>query len=379
MFEVPRVFCWLLATLLFLLCGCASRKSFDLGLFDVPPEYFPMVHRAGFNLVTTPVTPRVLDQARATGVQVLAFPPRSSQVRPLDRHPALWGWYLPDEPDLHGLPPFEMELAARKLSHAGGLKPKVLVLNSGSATADYPGIGDILMLDSYPVPWAPLARTNHELMIARVGKGNRRFFAILQAFDWAAFPKMVPSLTATRPPTEAELRCMTYMALAQGAEGIFYYAFKTDPWFLPENDLWIALKRLVCEIRENEPIFTANHVWFRHVADYLDGRENAFNEVGDLKVLFRMLRVRAPNARIPAGDYLLFVNTADEEIPFRFQLPDYAPQPLEDRLTDRIIQPKDHWFQATAAPYAVHVFGPLFPRITLRSDGSGANIPRPLR
>jgi len=94
-----------------------ARSFYPLGIYAVNSTCdFAMVRAAAFNLITGPAGKSLLDAADAAGLKVLASPGASAgagfdleaaakTVKAFDAHPALWAWYLVDEPDLQEIPP----------------------------------------------------------------------------------------------------------------------------------------------------------------------------------------------------------------------------------------------------------------------------------
>lgn len=69
----------------------------------------------------------------------------------------------------------------------------------------------------YPVPYQPVASVGEAVSRARLAtKGSKPLLPILQLFAWKA---------TDRYPTPAELRCMAFLALVEGAQGIGYYSY----------------------------------------------------------------------------------------------------------------------------------------------------------
>lgn len=347
--------------------GCASaRPRFPIGLYGVPPEAFGEVRAAGFNTITGPADKEFLDGASEAGLQVLASAgglalrtnaALRAKVARLDSHPALWAWYLMDEPDLHRIPPPEVALANRALERVAR-KPSLLVLMSGSSAGHYGGICDLLAVDFYPVPWAPVSQFSKEMRLAAFKRDPKPYFAILQAFDWTAFRDVLGVDGPLRAPTKAELRCMIYMAAAEQADGLFFYAYEggNGRWRLPEEPLWGELKELVAEVNRHLPLFTAEHVWWSPNRDYLG--EGKYNEVRDGRISLRRLRVRRPNPHTPAGDYALVINTTGEPVPFRVELPtDEETAPVLGEEREAALE--GSMLEKEFAPYEVAVYGPF--------------------
>ncbi len=174
--------------------------------------------------------PAYMDAAARLGLGVIASPGSSAgsafdaakvreTVRRWDRHPALAGWYLIDEPDLNEVPVEQVELAQDTVKAAGAKKPTALVVFRGWNLAKF-HTADLLMVDFYPVGWIPVPaffqHMRHGVTAARVG--GKQFYAVIQAMDWAAYEAVFPFPPpfAPRPPTEAELRSMTWGCSSSG-------------------------------------------------------------------------------------------------------------------------------------------------------------------
>src|SRR6185369_1633743 len=64
-------------------------------------------------------------------------------------------WHLQDEPDVANTPVPVLESRARRVKEWDPTRPDALVIGQGGAARKYGAIGDILMLDWYPVPHLP--------------------------------------------------------------------------------------------------------------------------------------------------------------------------------------------------------------------------------
>ena len=363
-----------MALLLFGSAGCHTTRNafYPLGIYSVPTTNdLATVRKAGFNLVTGPASAPFLNAARALGLRVLASPQTSAgpdfnaslarqAVRRWDAHPALWAWYLIDEPDLNRVPPADVLNAHRFLKNLGARKPTALVLYQGYRALDYARHSDILMIDRYPIPWLPLANFPQHVRMARLAVGQEKpLIAVLQAFDWTAYPDLLPEEKNLRPPTSAELRAMTYCALAQRANGLFFYCLNDGKWNVTEHpDTWEALKQVVAEVNRRLPLFQAEHIWWPYLHQFKDPRTR-FNAALESSVSPTLLRVRRGNEFVPVGDYVRAVNTPPSTQVYRF----YLPQPLSGTIPvlgeERSRQIEDNWIEDEFEPFAVHVYGPL--------------------
>jgi hypothetical protein len=355
--------------------GCTSPrlKDFPVGIYSVPSTNdFPAIRAAGFNLITTGVDAAHLDAAQAAGLKVLASPGTTAgpkfeadrardSVRRFDRHPALWAWYLIDEPDMHGVSPEAVRDAHRFLKNLGVTKPTSLVLYQGASALDYANIADITMIDRYPIPWLPLANFPQHLRMTRLALGPKKpMIAVIQAFDWNAYRKLLPGRDQDlRPPTFEELRCMTFCALARQASGIFYFAYDSGGWKLAEHpEVWESLQRVVAEVNELKPLFQAEHPWWHYDHDFGDVH-SAYNGALESSVIPVLLRVRQGNDAVLAGDYVLTVNTTPLAHQYRFTAPAsyMAEVPVLGEGRSRPIV--NGWVNDDFAPFAVHVYGPF--------------------
>src|SRR5687768_15552436 len=104
-------------------CSAPAKRPLVFGLYDVPQQELSEVKAAGFDVVTGEASDSFLDAAHAAKLEVLAtssaLVPGATragvieQLHAFDRHPALWGWYLIDEPDMLDMPPARVSAATR--------------------------------------------------------------------------------------------------------------------------------------------------------------------------------------------------------------------------------------------------------------------------
>ena len=329
------------------------------------------VRAAGFNLVTTLPKRELLDAADREGLKVMALPGTQAghsfsavearrTIARLDRHPALWAWYLCDEPDLNAVDPEALLNAHHFLKHIGARKPTAAVLMSGSAALYYANITDILMLDQYPVPWKPLCTFPQHLRMARLALGTRKpLFAVIQAFDWRYDQEALGLKTNFRPPTYEEMRCMTYCALQSDAAGLFYYGYVNRGWRLPEHpECWLALQKIVGEVRGRLPLFQAEAAWWPFDQDY-SLPESGWNESWQASVSLALRVVRRGNRETPAGRYVVAVNSTGRNLEDRMLVAGLNIMNIAVLGENRSLPCVKGWITDQFGPYAVHIYGPF--------------------
>jgi hypothetical protein len=365
----------ILLPLLWVICtGCArSRLSFyPVGVFGVrSTNDFAVIRDMGFNLVAGLANQPYLDAARGAGLRVLASPNTGAgpnfnaqavrqAVAQYDGHPALWAWYLVDEPDLQGAAPELIEQAQRFFKRLAARKPTALVLCQGAAALDYGNIADITMIDRYPIAWLPLANFGQHVRLTRLALGKSRpLIAVIQCFDWSYYPALLPVGERQRPPTYEELRCMVYCALAERANGLFFYAFDDGRWRLGEHpETRQALERVVREISVRQPLFQAEHCWWPFAHEFRPWQAG-YNAALESSVSLALLRVRTGSRLFPAGEYILAVNNTDRPCAYRFSLPRTMAGPVPVLDEHRNLDQDGHWANDEFPPYGIHVYGPL--------------------
>lgn len=374
----------------------ATPAFYPIGIYGVgSTNDFACLKQAGFNLIAGQAETNYLNAAQAAGLKVLAAPStqagpafdRQSAARAVaqfDQHPALWAWYLIDEPDFNEVSPAEVIRAERCLKQSGARKPTALVLYQGYEALDYANITDILMVDRYPVPWLPLANFGQHVQMARLALGrNKPLMAVIQAFDWNSCTNLLPTEKNLRPPTGEEMRCMTYEALARGANGLFYYAFDAGWKIRDHPETWTALQSIVREVNDRLPLFEGKHQWWVKRHEFTDPTRR-FNAALQSSITSCLLRVGHGNQAIPDGDYILAVNNTEYSLEYSFALPpqvsNTAPattSPSAESNTpkapptsgnvgpvpvlgeSRSLPPTANRLKDVFEKYAVHVYGPL--------------------
>lgn len=167
-------------------------------------------------------------------------------------------WYLMDEPDINGMNLADMKaVEAKTLAWAPGAKT-AFVVGDGRKAKNYPGVADAIMVDWYPVPHLPLESAGDHVRMTAEAAGGRKVWAVLQAMDWRDFPQRDPKKKRIgRFPDLAEIRFMSYDAVLNGAQGIWYYTFSTSTarTLAQTPELLFAVTAVAGEIHAMAPVF----------------------------------------------------------------------------------------------------------------------------
>ncbi len=220
-----------------------------------------------------------------TGVMRGHLPHRVGAVaQPVMDHPAVLAWYLCDEPDHERwlVPPDEMRLASRLLRDLdpAHLTCAVVMPWAESNLYRYADTVDLVMTDIYPITEtrpADLASIwRSTAVLRRAVKDAKPIWVVLQA---------------TAAGTPAEHVAATYLALVEGADGVFYWEYE-DARCKPA--VWDTVCQLARELATLTPVLTGD-----------DALRPATAGRGPV----RCLRKVAPD-----GEYLLAVNGAAEPV-----------------------------------------------------------------
>ena len=320
-------------------CGCATHRSLTFGIYSVPEARLPEIRSLGLDFVIGPKDRPYLDAAAKAGIGVIV---RGKGEANAGRHHATIGTYLSDEPDLRGIAPSEMLEEYRKAKKSSS-KPVFVNVSSGYSVEAYRDAGDILMFDWYPVGWQPLETFYSNLRAARLGARGKAFYAVIQTFDWAKYPNIMPASAEYRRPTPSEVKAMTLWAAMSDARGIAFYPYDDGHWSLREApELMGAVRDAIELIRSNGDFFRRDREWLSYPFRFED-RKDQYNIIWDASIAIRASRQK----RSPRKWLIVAANTTDREIAVipqpKVKLKDASARivfaPLEVKLLDAEIEP----------------------------------------
>lgn len=351
-----------------------GKPFFPIGLYSVnplkrwdPPNAFEEIKEAGFNSVHTyenesEYLQEYVKKAESVGLKVLIYPGSRMEkpefnindvkntVANLAKSPAILSWYLSEEPDAANIDPKQIKEERDLISNLDPGRATSIIISDRSRYKNYANYSDIFMIERYPVPKQSIVDVAESLDMARKAvKDKIPVWAVLQAFgyqndknkgwDWG------------REPTLQEMKAMTWLAIAKGVRGIFYFTYHGSQYFIKDSpDHWEGLKAIAGELRSVYPLLVAPEVksGLSRVS-VSDSNKSSF--------FWTVREVNEGNLLIPAGTYLIAINgdTNPGRATFNFNNRDIGNVKVVSE--ERVLQTAKGSFSDSFAPYEVHIYG----------------------
>lgn len=271
-------------------------------MFQVPQKDLAAARDLGIDFVVGPANRGYLDAAAKLNLRVIT--PAHARVR----HPAITGSLLEDEPDLHGTAP-ESVAAEYKTAKRHAARPVFLNLSSGYSAELYGPNCDVVMFDWYPVNWTPIETFYSHLRAARLAAGRKRFYAVVQTFDWSQFPEMMPA-GQHRKPTASEVKAMTLWAAMNGAAGIAFYPYDDGHANLASSpEIAAAIRESIALVKNYDWLFEAPRAWIDYPFEFRSAADKT-NSVAETSIAIRAART----SENPNTYFIVAANTTDREL-----------------------------------------------------------------
>jgi len=183
------------------------------------------------------------------------------KVKRFANHPAILDWKIFDEPHIHpdGGVAVDIPSAYRALKAADPNHPFELTLNSAATQQFWGNFCDIVQPDVYPLPRFPITQVSDMAKGAKDLMQPWQNLSIVLQSGWMA--------DLSNQPSVAQARSMVYLALINGAKGIWWYSMRDPGWDLTKTPLWPHMKEINAEVKvlsaplmlgENVPIKISN-------------------------------------------------------------------------------------------------------------------------
>jgi hypothetical protein len=339
--------------------------------------------RIGFNVAVVPNCPEelweeLLQSAQDVGLRIIleigslvSFinqpdPVEESAVRAevmrvynkIGRYPSLFRYQIRDEPEERMIPNWiRVNQVLREFEPARGgfscfCSPEFIP----SAARGF-SMTEVVF-DLYP----------HFIDVSRQSLGN--FLSALDLFKQAAgtIPKWAVLQSFAKPewwryPTPEELRAVTYLSLAAGVKGLFYFIYQSMPDHpeqlrgLVESDgrpteIYNEVMSLVREVRKISALVADLEPCIVSEKSGLDIRTCSFQEQGREVFIPNAIKgdVEAGTYRDSAGNRVLILAGRRPDRPIRVQISDGEGRGWKDVLTGEVFHPKNGSVTVSLAP-----------------------------
>ena len=190
------------------------------------------------------------------------------EIRAFAHHPSVLSWLLVDEGDMKGWSPVKAKTMGDFIR---AIDPSRVVGMALRDCANYANTVDLLL----PISFSSNLTPQYELSEWLVGKQTVAANAlqptvavpILQAIKLEELyekPDRLyekPDLNVGRNPSFDEVRCISYLAIAAGNQGVLYGFYHSSSNYMKDYPQhWENMKRLASELRERTPIFLGEKV-----------------------------------------------------------------------------------------------------------------------
>lgn len=318
-----------------------GEPFFARGLYHVDPEDYELVQAAGFNAVQCRFDNVEAAQAAGlrTGVALYwSARPNSERWRAaMDAvvdNDSVFAWWMQDEPANEVAVIEELADGYLYVRTQDPNRPAYTCLNNPNAYEQLAPQTDIVSADVYPIGRTPITTISDTLDHAAQVLPNHVIWFIGQVWPWPNGPLVTPD----------QHRAMSYLALAHGARGLFWYSFRDPNWYLPEGnpELWSAMALLNDELIALEPALLTPNLGQMVIAVAGGEVHACAKRVGDeLTVIAVNPGDTAVSARIPPADLAPGVTCAPE---------------VQVLFEDRGLNLTDGAIADDFAPLAVHVY-----------------------
>lgn len=338
-----------------------TSLNFPLGWYDSISNLntLEQITQEGMNIVM-PYTGKssmeeietYLDRAAATGIKVLLEIPRlevrrdhrwliTQFVRKFKTHPAVYGWYLFDEPEFISLSPRLLKRVYRAIKTEDPRHQVAIAFGKPQYIRKYLSALDTVMYFNYPVFdsssefGSPEIRTFKTRLqnVAAITPNDKELWFILQGYGRDKQGRLTKF--KRRLPTVAESRYMTYSALLARADGLLFWTHYRS------QQQWID-RVLSPIIQEIQPYLTT-------------GNNQDIN--CNLLVNNPYLQARLYRNSTTKDLLLIAINHNNRQISTAIALDeDISVNSARNLTSDRLLKLTRGLVQDTFEPYGVHIY-----------------------
>jgi hypothetical protein len=198
-----------------------------------------------------------------TGVEGMHYDVIHEQLSASSHHPSVLTWLLVDEGDMKGWSPVKARALRDFMRRIDPSRPVGMVVRD---CLNYTDAVDLLLPDPYTLRTTPTPQYDlYDMLVdSRTASDSAKeptsVVSLLQGFkfeDW--FDK--PNRDKGRVPSYEEERCISYLGIAAGHQGVLFFTYNGSASHMKDNPgHWAAMKQIAGELRDRTPIFLAEEV-----------------------------------------------------------------------------------------------------------------------
>jgi len=354
-----------------------GEPFFLVGTSHVADVHFSLPEAAemGFNAVVThgfrenPQTFRIdIDDAYANGLYSLVsisngiwkdLDTTEQIIRACRDAPGMLVWELEDEPNTrtagpegtphidlpYRMPPEDFKPVYDLIKRLDPNHPVWINLAHGYEHdhRDYRDVADIHSDDVYPVPDYPVTHVGQNSDAVVRGAWGKP--------GWMYIQMSMQTKNYVRAPNMDEVRCMTYMSIAHGIDGVILFAYHAADWWPREAEpaYYAQFLDLTAELRGLSSYLVAKEEPRVVEAEIIEGSAKPFN--------FGYTALHLSLRKAERGYLLIAVNGFDSPVKARIKVPvdGIAPRAAV-RSEFRLVNVVDGVLEDSFAPYAVHLY-----------------------
>ncbi|MGE5531655.1 MAG: hypothetical protein ACM3VW_06025 [Bacteroidota bacterium] len=224
-----------------------QQPVFPIGLYHVSVADYATIAKQGFNAVQGLASqePRLLKTALQEAIKakllvdiplhyagMVAGNMTASQqkLQYFAKEQAISGWKLADEPDQHPEIADEVPEAYQRLKQKDEQRPLLLTVERPDTYEYWANFCDALQVVCLPIPGQPLTMVSDRVAAARKVLLPWQHLSVLLQAGW------LPG--AANQPSFDQARAMVYLAVINGAQGIYWYSYRDPGWQLMDSPLW---------------------------------------------------------------------------------------------------------------------------------------------
>lgn len=224
-----------------------ANSVFPIGIYHVSVEDYELLGQRGFNAVQGLVSQdsRQLKQAltEAAKHKLLTDMPlhlgglvaanlvaSQQKLQYFAKDQTITDWQIADEPDRRPEIADEIPETYQRLKQKDELRPLQLTVDQPEQYEYWANFCDSLQVVCFPLPSQPLTLVSDRVAAARKVLQPWQHLSVLLQAGWIAGGANQPSLE--------QARVMLYLAVINGAQGIYWYSMRDPGWQLPDSGLW---------------------------------------------------------------------------------------------------------------------------------------------